>query len=171
MLMNGGGVHQQQPAQQGVRRWPPENAHTALRLLLETRWVAKLFPEEEEDEDDKEGFNDEDEGKRTTTSSISGSEGDSDDDDAKKLKKKTNKDEKKKTRFEDWNRDTEGLKSIYSTRRESARCGRVWCTAARERRSWKASTGERRKRWGTQRRFTLEREEEEERRFRRRRRF
>ena len=95
MLMKGGGVHQQQPAQQGVRRWPPENAHTALRLLLETRWVAKLFPEEEEDEDDKEGFNDEDEGKRTTTSSISGSEGDSDDDDAKKLKKKTNKDEKK----------------------------------------------------------------------------
>jgi len=95
MLMNGGGVHQQQPAQQGVRRWPPENAHTALRLLLETRWVAKLFPEEEEDEDDKEGFNDEDEGKRTTTSGISGSEGDSDDDDAKKLKKKTNKDEKK----------------------------------------------------------------------------
>ena len=93
MLMKGGG--NQQPAQHGVRRWPPENAHTALRLLLETRWVAKLFPKEEEDEDDKEGFNDEDEGKRTTTSSISGSEGDSDDDDTKKLKKKTNKDEKK----------------------------------------------------------------------------
>jgi transcription antitermination factor NusA-like protein len=96
MLMKGGGNQAApQPVQQVVRRWPPENAHTALRLLLETRWVAKLFPKEEDEDDDEEGFNDEDEGKRTTTSSITGSGDDSDDDDKNKLKKKTNKDEKK----------------------------------------------------------------------------
>jgi len=33
-----------------MKRWPPENAHTALRLLLETRWVKKLFEEGEEEE-------------------------------------------------------------------------------------------------------------------------
>lgn len=80
-LCTGGGTHQTAaPPVQRVKRWPPENAHTALRLLLETRWVAKLFPEEEEDEDEE---------KRATTSGSGGS-GDDSDDDKKKLKKKTN---------------------------------------------------------------------------------
>ena len=64
-----------------MKRWPPENAHTALRLLLETRWVKKLFEEGEEEEG------------TTTTTKEEKTEGENTTSEDKT--KKTNREEKK----------------------------------------------------------------------------
>jgi hypothetical protein len=65
-----------------MKRWPPENAHTALRLLLETRWVKKLFEDGEEEEEGTTTTKEEEktEGKNTTKEDKT---------------KKTNREEKK----------------------------------------------------------------------------